>query len=92
MSGGSMNYFYQNLEDAADRFRTDTLKRRALRKHLLQLAKLMKAVEWNDSGDGDDEEDALMETIISPALLLDKAIEEAKEARRDLQLAIERAK
>lgn len=88
MSGGSMDYLYERVEEAADKFSLSSPKRKALRTHLLKLAKALRAVEWNDSGDGDDEEEALLDAVLSKAAILDAAVASAQEALRDLNAAL----
>lgn len=65
MSGGSMDYFYLRVRSVAENgFRKNTAKRRAFAAHLLNVSKALRAIEWNDSGDGDDSEDAAILTCI----------------------------
>jgi regulator of replication initiation timing len=54
MSGGSMNYLYILVRDAE--FHTHSPERKAFREHLMLVANALRAIEWNDSGDGDDQE------------------------------------
>jgi hypothetical protein len=42
----------------------------------------MKAIEWNDSGDGDDREEELISELISPAAVEKSAAETLKKAAR----------
>jgi hypothetical protein len=68
MSGGSMNYLYRRLIDAAENdggdfvegFNKNTGLRRQFALHMLDVADALKAIEWNDSGDGADNEDELI--------------------------------
>ena len=90
MSGGSMNYLYQRLEYDAT-FITNTPERRAFRKHLWLVAQCLKAIEWNDSGDGDHREEALLLECVGKASVVDAAIEQAKESLASLQAAIAKA-
>ncbi len=62
MSGGSMDYLYAKVQDA--QFLETTQLRVAFRLHLQRVAKAMRAIEWNDSGDGDYREDALIEAVL----------------------------
>jgi hypothetical protein len=62
MSGGSMDYLYSKIEYAE--FKTDTILRRAMRQHLWKVAAALKAIEWNDSGDGADGEDELIRACL----------------------------
>ena len=54
MSGGSMNYLYHLVRDAE--FHAHSPEREAFRKHLALVANALRSIEWNDSGDGDDQE------------------------------------
>lgn len=81
-----MDYLSYNLENA--RFVENTVLRRALRKHILKVSAALHAIEWNDSGDGAPDEDELIAKCISPADVLDQAIEDAEKAKRDLEEAI----
>ena len=63
MSGGSYDYAYHRVDDMADamahRSRDVTPLRRAFIEHLRLVSRAMYAVEWNDSGDGVDEDTAI---------------------------------
>ena len=74
MSGGSMEYFYRQIEDLE--FDLNSPERIALHKHLKKLSKALKAIEWNDSGDGDDRENELILAVIGSQALLVSSIEE----------------
>jgi hypothetical protein len=90
MSGGSMNYLYSRvLYDAT--FETNTPERIAFRKHLGLVSECLKAIEWNDSGDGDSREEALLLECVGKASIIEAAIEQAKESLAELQAAIARA-
>ena len=54
MSGGSMNHLYHLVRDAE--FHAHSPEREAFRKHLALVANALRSIEWNDSGDGDDQE------------------------------------
>ena len=82
MSGGSMDYLYCKVQDAA--FRENTPERKALRLHLNKLAKALQAVEWNDSADGADNESELIREAIGGQIILETSIQAAKEAYKDL--------
>lgn len=100
MSGGSYNYFYSRIEDVAGQVaRSDGLPkysnptlRRAFAKHLLKVAAAMRAIEWNDSSDGDEEETALIEACLSEGAELEQAVADAEVALKSLQDAVDRAK
>ncbi len=90
MSGGSMDYFYSHLEDAADKFILSTIARIAVRSHMLKLAKALRAIEWNDSGDGDDQEEELINDCLAPKEVLVITIPEAKRVLRELAKEVKR--
>lgn len=58
MSGGSWNYLYDRVHDAAIRLRESSNPRRyAMSQHVERLAVALRAIEWVDScdyGPGDD--------------------------------------
>ena len=54
MSGGSMDHLHLKVKNA--QFRLNTWERRAFKKHLDLVAQALKDIEWNDSGDGSDNE------------------------------------
>lgn len=62
MSGGSMDYLYSKVECAS--FRENTTLRKVFRKHLMKVAAALKAIEWNDSDDGDPDEDRLIRACL----------------------------
>jgi len=90
MSGGSMDYFYSHVEDAADKFKLDTGPRLAIRSHMLKLAKALRAIEWNDSGDGDDQEEELIIACLAPKEVLATTISEAKRILEELTKEVKR--
>ena len=70
MSGGSMDYLCYKVEEAF--FLHGTLERKAFRKHLQLVAEALKAIEWNDSGDGADNEEELIRRCLGKGAVLDK--------------------
>jgi len=82
MSGGSMDYLHQKVMGAY--FRENTPERKALRIHMNRLADALCAVEWNDSGDGADDESGLIREAIGDRIILEASIQAAKEAHKDL--------
>jgi hypothetical protein len=86
MSGGSMDYLSEQVEEA--KFKEDSVLRRAMRKHLGKVAAALHAIEWNDSGDGADDEEQLIRACISPTAELDQARGDAEKAKADLEKAI----
>lgn len=81
-----MDYLYQRVQDAT--FRSSSVERRAFRAHLLLVAKALRAIEWNDSGDGDDSESAAIRACLNSADCLGQAIQDAKRAEDSLSLEI----
>jgi hypothetical protein len=68
MSGGSMGHLYRRILGAVDNdsneydegFLKNTELRKLFATHLRNVAAALKAIEWNDSGDGADDEDMLI--------------------------------
>ena len=92
MSGGSLDYAYSKVEDAASSIPGDTIERIAFRAHLLRVAKALKAVEWNLSGDGDDQETELIRVCLAPKEVLRMTIVEADRLLDTLRKEISRAR
>lgn len=86
MSGGSMDYLYSKVADAS--FVTSSPERKAFYRHLRKVARALKAIEWNDSGDGDDGEHAAIMACISMTDVLRAAIEDAERARDQLNAVL----
>ena len=86
MSGGSMDYLHEQVSVA--QFSENTTLRRAMRKHLGKVAAALHAIEWNDSGDGDPDEDELIRACLQPTDELAQAREDAAKAKADLEKAI----
>lgn len=87
MSGGSMDYLYARVEDA--RFHTYSPERKAFRKHIFLVAKALKSIEWNDSGDGDDDEVQNIMACISHADVLEAVLEDARRVQRELNKVLQ---
>lgn len=87
MSGGSMDYLYARLQDA--RFHTDSPERKAFRKHIFLVAKALKSIEWNDSGDGDDDEVQNIMACISKTDVLEAVLEDARRVQRELNKVLQ---
>jgi len=91
MSGGSMNYLFSRLENDAD-FSEHTSERKAFAKHLKLVAKALHDIEWVDSSDyGPGDEVAAIRACLHPAVLLETALENAREAVAALQAEIAKA-
>jgi hypothetical protein len=92
MSGGHYNYAYQRIRDLAQELRLDgenRVLRIAFRDLLFRCADAAEAIEWNDSGDGDDRERERLEaavgrelTIATARTLAREIIDELNRARR----------
>ena len=89
MSGGSMDYLYGKIENAT--FAENTLLRRAFRRHLELVAAACRSIEWNDSGDGDNQEEENIRACLAPGALLEAATASAKLAMDDLRALLETA-
>ena len=99
MNGGAYNYAYRTVRDLADEMAIDggldaapPVMRHALRAHLEDLAKVLRAVEWNDSGDGDPDEERLILELLSPTDVLRSALMIADSAKQGLDTAIQLAR
>jgi hypothetical protein len=88
MSGGSMNYLYSTIRDNA-RFETNTVERKAFAKHLELVVKALHDIEWVDSSDyGTGDENEAIRACLHPSVLLETALENAREAVAALQAEI----
>lgn len=80
MSGGSYDYLFDKVEDAARRLLQDKHQtRKAFGRHLLLVSKALHDIEWVDSSDMDEGDD--LESIlkcITPNDVLEVTIEDAK--------------
>lgn len=87
MSGGAYDYGYGKIENLAYEMRNDmnTPLRKAFLSHLALVAEAAKAIEWNESGDGDPREDELIKKCISPSAEIEHAIKDAREAIQNLK-------
>ena len=91
MPGGSMNYLYSKLEYDAT-FTRNTVERKAFAKHLELVVKALHDIEWVDSSDyGPGDEVAAIRACLHPAVLLETALENAREAVAALQAEIAKA-
>jgi hypothetical protein len=98
VSGGSYNYFYSEVGRVAYSIRESSIPeytrpalRRAFKSHLLKVAEALRAIEWNDSGDGDSEECAKIEACLGPGAEIEAATATARVAMAELSAAVERA-
>ena len=82
MSGGSLNYAYHKVEEAADsiRARSNTPLHRAFAQHLLLVAYAMRDIEWVFSGDrAPGEEAETIKLCLAPGIELEQALHETHE-------------
>lgn len=95
MSGGSLDYVYQRVEEAAGsiRGRTDaTPLHLAFAEHLDKVAKALHDIEWVyscDYGEG-REEDAIMQ-VVSPGAVIEAAEVKLRDAIRQAEEAMKTA-
>lgn len=88
MSGGSYDYLFRSMEDAADTLKRSPIAyRRAFSQLMFKCAEAMHDIEWVDSGDtspGDDEEAIMkcinhvdvLKTVVKDAQNITKELEE----------------
>lgn len=83
MSGGTMEYLYSKIADA--KFIVNSPLRRAFYNHLQLVSEACRAIEWNDSGDGADNEDDAIRLCLREDASLKEAIEMARDAKKALE-------
>ena len=91
MSGGSYDYLYSRVEEAADALagRNPTPTRRAFAAHLRLVAKAMHDIEWVDSCDYcDGDEDAAIRACIAPGAEVEQAAANLRAAIADAEKAL----
>lgn len=91
MSGGSLDYVYGKVEDAAAQIanRAETPEQHAFAAHLLKVAKALHDLEWvwsSDKGRGEEVE-AIM-ACINRVDVLRMAVDRAQEAKHALERVI----
>ena len=92
MSGGSWDYLYSRMEDAANRLdKSGDPHRKALGRTMSRLATAMHAIEWVDSGDWGSPDDVVaiekaLGTEAVPLVLaeLERSINDAHEKAAEL--------
>lgn len=94
MSGGSYDYLYSKIEDAANAVNTRRNSmgplRAAFAKHLLLVAAAMRDVEWVDSCDSSPgTEDAAIRACLAPGAELEAAREALAEAMNQARKVLE---
>ena len=97
MSGGHYDYAYSKLQDFIERMKTSgcchaapPAVRQAFKEHLLKVSEAMKAIEWNDSGDGNSDEEELIMKCISNTDVLQSAIDDAKSSFEQFKKILEK--
>lgn len=94
MGGGSLDYVFHRIEDAAQSIVSQSKipLHSAFAKHLLKVSKALHDLEWVLSGDYSisDEVDAIR-AVISPVEELNSAREDAEVALKNLEQAINNA-
>ena len=93
MSGGSYDYLYSRIEDAAHQVARSsaTPLRRAFAEHLRLVAIAMREVEWVDSHDNaPGTEDAAIRACLAPGAEIDAAREALAEAMREAREVLDR--
>ena len=94
MSGGSMNYFYGEVEDVAKVIMRSTKNpmRIAFGKHLLNISKALHDIEWVDSDDyGEGDEESAIRNVLGEhwkELTIEAALEQIDKIRMNLELSI----
>lgn len=93
MSGGSYDYLYAKVDEAASQIvgREASTLRRAFAEHLKLVSAALHAIEWNDSGDGAPDESKLIQACLPKGAELKQAIADAKVARTALDSVIKKA-
>jgi hypothetical protein len=88
MSGGSLDYVYCKVEDAASRVRSmaETPLQRAFAEHLYKVSKALHDLEWVLSCDYSQgqEVEAIM-ACVTPADVLNVAVDRALRAKADVE-------
>lgn len=91
MSGGSLDYVYLKVQEAAERIGGSPLHD-AFREHLLLVAEALHDVEWVLSGDyGEGDDDAAIRAVIHPGAELLAATKRAEKALADLRAVLKNA-
>ncbi len=90
MSGGRYNYAYSRFEDYAYDLAPNakTPERKAFLRLLNIVAAAARAIEWNDSGDGDNRETELIREALGEKwqeLCMHELVQEADELIRTMQ-------
>ena len=91
MSGGALNYVYQQLDEVAEKLiKEKSPYRKAFGKHLLKVSGALFETEWVMSGDkSDGDEIEAIENCLKGGDVLDSAIIEAREVIIELKKLLE---
>lgn len=92
MSGGSLDYAYRKVEDAAEMIegRAETTIHRAFAVHLHKVAAALHDLEWVWSGDkSPGDEVAAIEALLNPSDVLQVALDRVSQSVKDLTEALE---
>lgn len=95
MSGGSLDYVFSRVDNAADVVlaRADNPLHHAFASHLKKVSLALHDLEWVWSGDfGKGQEEAAIRAIVSPTDILLDAVKSAEKARDELIAALKEAK
>lgn len=76
--------------EAPDDYGSPPSLRRAFAAHLRKVARAAQAIEWNDSGDGDRDEQRLIRACIAPGDELKEATERARDTLTELSAVLAR--
>jgi len=91
MSGGSLDYVYVQVQEAAEtiRRRAETPLHRAFGKHLEKVSAALYALEWVFSGDTNiGSEAAAIQACLSKGAELEQCVEDARRALGELEIAL----
>lgn len=91
MSGGSWDYLYGRVRDAAERLQAEpSALRQDLGRHVALVATALRAVEWLDSGDYGEEHEDEIRPCLSPETIDSIKLAEWTARARAAELASER--
>ena len=88
MSGGSLDYVYSRVQDAAEtiKMRAENVTHAAFAEHLAKVATALRAMEWMLSGDdGVGSEIEPTRAVLSDGAEIEAATAAARKALTDLQ-------
>lgn len=94
MSGGSLDYVYGRVDDAAQNImsRSRNPLHRAFAKHLIKVSKALHDLEWVYSGDcSEPDEEEAIRAVLHPSAEIESAKEDAEIALHNLEKAIKNA-